>query len=121
MVKSALLRSQKYSAKADPDAARIRIANYAAFMKSNQADPVNDIAAPQQLVRDALNEEGIAPIFTIPYMAVGLKIWKLQKNYTGDTLNNELQLQLGLFEDRGCTQSVLTAVALKFGVTYPSP
>jgi hypothetical protein len=121
MVKDAAHRAQKYSAKTDPDAVRIRIANYAPYMKANQADPANDVAASQQLVREALNEEGVAPIFTIPYMAVGLKIRKIQTKFSGAVAFDEIQLQLKLFEDRGCDAAVLTAVAAKFDVIYPSP
>ena len=123
MVKGHSERLDKYNAKIDADAVRIRIANYKEKMGQHFDTNAETVAQKQLAIRTKLNGltgvDVISPAFTAPYMACGMEILGLQnKGYSGATLDNEVELVFSKWESRGASTPALSAVAEAMGVEY---
>lgn len=124
MVKGATDRLDKYNAKIDADAIRIRIANYKTKMGQNFQTRAESVATTQAAIRTQLNllngANVIYPAFTAPYMACGMEILGLQNKGYGDSImEGELSNVFDKWEARGCTESGLNAVAAALEVPLP--
>lgn len=121
LVKGATERNAKYAGKNDADATRIRFANLKTSMDTNAASKQAEIADIQGQVRDILDSAGIAAILSVPYQAVGMKLYGLSNRFGGVTFQNEAKRYLDNFSSMGLVESVLVAIAQIFNVTWAAP
>jgi hypothetical protein len=121
LVKDATTRTTKYQAKNDADAVRIRFTNLKASMDTNVQSKQAEIADIQASVRDVLDSAGIAAILSVPYQAVGMKLYGLSNRFGGVTFQNEAKRYLDNYSSMGLTEDVLIAIAALFGVTWSAP
>jgi hypothetical protein len=121
MVKDATKRSDKYSAKNDPDAMRIRVDKYKVNQDANAVAPQAAIAGHQQAVRDILDSYGIAAILSVAYQAIGMKLYGLSNKFKAATLQLEATRALNNFSTMGLDEPCLIAIAAHFGVTWSAP
>lgn len=121
MVREAIYRIKKYAAKVDPDAVRIRFDKYKDDMVTQQQTRLSELSELQTKVRNILNEEGISPAFTMPYMACANELYRLKSSFSGKVFENEAKITLDKWYTRGCNSTVLVEIAKLFGITWSAP
>ena len=121
MVRDATTRVQKFKAKVDADVIRSRIAAYGDYMKQLQETKQAEVTEVQSAVRSILDEHGINPVFTMPYMACALELYKITKKYSGTTKENEAKICLDKWYARGLNAEVLVDIANYFGISWTAP
>lgn len=121
MVKGATERNAKYVGKNDADATRIRFANLKTSMDTNAASKQAEIADIQAQVRTILDSAGVAAILSVPYQAVGMKLYGLSNRFGGATFAAEATRYLNNFSSMGLTEAVLVAIAQIFNVEWSAP
>jgi len=121
MVRDATTRVMKYKAKVDADVVRSRIAAYGDYMKQQQETKQAEVTEVQNAVRDILDEHGINPVFTMPYMACALELYGISKKYKGKTKENECKICLDKWHARGLQADVLVDIANYFGISWTPP
>lgn len=123
MVKTGLDRKNKYGAKNDADALRIRSAAYKTIQDAKAGSAQEAIALIQQDVRDILDglesPNAIAPIFSVAYQAVGMKLYGLSNRFGGAVFTAQAAIELARFAAMGLKVAALTAIAELFSITYP--
>jgi len=129
MVKEATRRIAKYKAKIDADVIRSRISAYGDAMKTYQETGQTEVATVQADIKGIVDNHGIAPTLVIPFMRLGVRLYKLSKKHTGSVFENEAVLELDK-EYRRLVNSgfsaekagaVLADIANYFGVTWTPP
>jgi len=123
MVKTGADRKAKYTAKNDADALRIRAAAYKTVQDGKAGSAQEAIATIQKDVRDILDAlespNAIAPIFSVAYQAVGMKLYGLSNRFAGPVFLAQANIELDRFAAMGLNVAALTAIAELFSVTYP--
>ena len=121
MVRPAETRIKKYKAKVDADVVRSRISAYGEEMKTLQEVKQAEVTDVQNAVRSILDNHGINPVFTMPYMACALEVYRIIKKYSGTTKENEAKIALDKWFARGCNGEVLADIASYFGISWSPP
>jgi hypothetical protein len=118
MVKGTTDRVNKYNAKIDPDAVRIRFNLQGANMKASQAPMQQAIYDVQDWVRTQLNAStspnAISPLFSAPYQALGMRCLGLKNKFKGEALNNEVALAGTLWKARGANSAMVDLIVAHF-------
>ena len=117
MVKSAQRRSTHYDKKLDGDVMNLRIT----AMKDLMVEQKNYLDAQQVLyemkVKDYLENIGFYGIEQHHYMNFSQELWRLGRNFTGQTLRNEAEIKADKWMRRGLVTTHLIAIARLHGIT----
>jgi hypothetical protein len=105
----------KYKGKFSPAAVSDRFSALKDLAGSLQEVQQTRIHEVQSLIRSVLNEQGISPLFTAPYMSLGMKILGLEGRFDGVALENEVAAQANLWVSRGCDKDVVNAILVAMG------
>lgn len=116
-----MYRAKKFELKWDPDVVRSRWSALKEISVEQQRSRQAEMAELRDAVREILNEAGINPIFSAPYQAFALKLYGIDRSYSGNVRTNEMQGAYLEFKRKGCSETVLTAILGLFGVSPPSP
>jgi hypothetical protein len=114
-MRQASIRVSKYKGKFSPTAVSDRftaLKDLAGTLQEVQQTRIHEV---QTLVRSVLNEQGISPLFTAPYMSLGLKILGLEGKFDGACLDAEVTAQANLWISRGCDKDVVNAILTAMG------
>jgi hypothetical protein len=110
MVKSGADRAAKYKAKFDAEVVRSRYAATADLAKEAQATLQEQLATKTAQVRQILNDNGIMPILTAPYLSFSHKLFGIVRKFSGQTAVNTAQLEYDKWKAMGLNTTVLQAI-----------
>jgi len=120
MVRDASRRKQKYEGKIDADVMRSRILALKDGMVEQMEAKTADLATLETEVKRVIEAQQTVFTHLIPaYLNVGRQLYKLQKNFGGNTFKAEADIVLDKWKAKGLTVAILTEIAKLFGVTYP--
>jgi hypothetical protein len=114
-MREASIRVSKYKGKFSPAAVSDRFSALKDLAGSLQEVQQTRIHEVQSLIRSVLNEQGISPLFTAPYMSLGMKILGLEGRFDGACLDAEVAAQANLWVSRGCDKNVVNAILVAMG------
>jgi len=121
MVRSALLRRQKYESKIDADVSRTRILALKSGMVSQMEAATADLATLEAEVKRVIEGQTTAIFgYQIPaYLNVARELFRLSRKFTGTTFASEAEVVLAKWDARGLEVWALSEIAALFGVSYP--
>jgi hypothetical protein len=114
-MRDASTRVAKYKGKFSPTAVSDRFTALKDLSGTLQEVQQTRIHEVQSLIRSVLNELGVSPLFTAPYMSLGMKIVGLEGKFDGAALENEVSAQATLWVSRGCDQDKVNAILVAMG------
>jgi len=114
-MREASIRVSKYKGKFSPAAVSDRFTALKDLAGSLQEVQQTRIHEVQSLVRSVLNEQGVSPLFTAPYMSLAMKILGLEGRFDGACLDAEVSAQANLWVSRGCDKDVVNAILIAMG------
>jgi len=121
MVKPSELRLRKYDGKVVHDVVRTRFDALKPMMVEQITARFTDLVNLEETIKPILHENGV-PTYQFPfYLSYGRAVWKKAQNFTGATLNIEVQIIYEKWKARGLLAAVLQAIADAIGVTIPKP
>lgn len=114
MVKDATSRINKYNAKIDPDAVRIRFNLQGAQMKENQIAKQTELAQLNGQVRAILDASAspnaVASCFSMPYQAYANELYGKSKKFTGLVFTQEADIVSAKWTSRGLNATVMASI-----------
>jgi len=114
MVKTGTDRSDKYTAKFDPEVIRTRYTATRDIANAKQVDMQGKLAIKNAAVRGFLNEAGILPIRSVEYQAFSNKLFGIVHKLGSGTINPAAiavaQLQYVVWKGYGSTATVLQSI-----------
>jgi hypothetical protein len=116
MVRSASQRSTKYAAKIDGDIVNARITAEKEFMVEQIHTTIAQQVFLENKIKAYLEPIGFFGIQQHHYMNFGGELWRLTRNFSGQTLIMEAELKANKWYRRGLNPVHLVAIAHLFGV-----
>jgi len=119
MPKSAEYRARKYASKMDPTVigSRFTAVKDLAVEQTNAAQA--QLAAMESQVRTILASHAIPTWQNPAYLNAARQMWRKSKNFTGDTLVNEIVAIIDGWAAKGLNRDILVEIASIFGVVVP--
>jgi len=113
-------RIQKYEAKLDPEIIKKRFEVQKQAMVEQEAGIFAELVSIEEAAKTILDAEGV-PISIYPmYLCYVREIWRLQKNYGGDVLYDEVRVAEAKWVSRALSATVLERLRVDiFGITLP--
>ncbi len=120
MARNAYRRIQKYEAKLDPEIIKNRFVVQKAAMIDQEADIFAQIVAIEEAAKTILDNEGV-PITLYPmYLSYVREVWRLQNNFGGEVLYDEVRIAEAKWVSRALSATVLERLRVDiFGITLP--
>lgn len=113
---SAAERIAKYKAKFDASVVGTRYTATKTLAESKQEVRQAELAQLRTDIRTILNENGISPLFTTPYLSFAMKLYGLQNSGASPSvLQGEVEALGNLWIARGCTKAVVNDIIVYFG------
>ena len=112
MVRSAVNRTNKYTAKIVGDVVKNRIDAQKDFMVAQAESQFSSLVTEENQVAAYLDPLGISPMLKPFYMSYGRKLHMLKRKHTDDTLHDEACIATVAWGTRGLDLFHLATIAL---------
>jgi len=112
MVRSAVNRTNKYTAKIVGDVVKNRIDAQKDFMVAQATPEFSTLAAEEGQIATYLDPLGVSPMFKPFYMSFGRKLHMLKRKHTDVTLHDEACIACVAWGTRGLDLFHLATIAL---------
>ena len=112
MVRAAVDRTNKYTAKIVGDVAKNRIDAQKDFMVAQATTQFSQLATEEAQIAAYLDPLGISPMLKPFYMSYGRKLHMLKRKHTDDTLHDEACIATVAWSTRGLDLFHLATIAL---------
>jgi len=112
-------RLRKYDAKMDPDAIKLRFAAHRDAMVEQEEAIFGELTLTESKAKTVCEANGI-PTYQIPaYLNFARECYRLFKNFSQTTRQNEVQNWFNMWVARGLRGTVLASVAELCGIAIP--
>jgi len=121
MVKRGELRLRKYDAKVVHPAVRSRFEALKEMMTEQVGTKFAELVTLEETVKPILEAEGIETILFPFYLSYARMLYRVSGNFTGTTLDIEVQIIYEKWKARGLDALILQDIARVLGITIPKP
>jgi len=121
MVKETELRIRKFKGKVVHTAVRARIEALKPMMVEQETAIFTSLVNLEETIKPILHDAGIETFLFPFYLSYGRALWGKAQNFTGGTLNIEVQIIYEKWKARGLNATVLQSIASALGLVIPAP
>jgi len=121
MVKNTELRIRMFDKKVVHTAVRARFDALKPLMVEQETAIFTDLVSLEETVKPICQDAGIETYMIPFYLSYGRALWGKKQNFSGATLNIEVQIIYEKWKARGLNPTVLQNIASALGLTIPSP